>query len=829
MKVWRAWVAAEFRRAAWVLPWLIGAHLLSVGAYTRWAWDLSDRMRWLIGLAQMGLSLWVVVTSLWEGAPLRGRRFLATRPHTLLALVLSKAAGLWLISVLPFMLVEAVVAIYHGMPGRIVALGAAQACLLGTAGLAAAFPAFWWWKRWPEAVIGLVVGLPLALVGAAWAYGEWWFPGVPLWPVAVLGSCGLFALAGWIGLGMGRFGWWARIGLFPPFAWLCLIGGLEIGFRPPPMDETVVVSLAKVEAEAGSRYDFYQRDQPLKLLRITVPTDPVDDAVERRWSEPERYYSYDDWHGEGADAALNCVLHRYLTGNVQSIEGQRAVPGTRNRLPLGIRMPHADGDTLSVKPDVTAVETQLAWEVVADIPFKDGASVSNSCESWSIRGRLGWFTVRHVRGLSWLGGAGDEWMFPNQKESFYLYDSVDKDLRRIVPHQRNGWGSGSPVSSVRVENLEIGNVLMVLQMAEDFARQVRNRWNPVPPESLVSGSKHDCRLLVLRPRTVKRIAHSWKSPEEVSLKAFVSPWLDSANVYATDGKVYFLKKPPESGTDWLAANPVPSADCSDDDAARWIGRFFTECDPQARTMTVHFTRNAEAIREMLAKHPEVALRQWCRLESVSEAKRYFRSMIAGHITREVVMAVPESHTDPFVAGIALRRGFFPEIAPAIAKWVRGGAWIDLTDIIERVPAKIGLTEAEWLDYFRMRPLGSVYRALCGTVVRKEALDAEVERILRNWTDSRGIDDPLELPDLALAVGRPEAPAWVAARLKDPDDDLRLNPALIPMITRYFVPSVKRDFAGYQDFDEVRSWFLSCDPSGFVFNPKRGKYEQPTSE
>lgn len=850
MKVWRAWMAAEFRRAAWAMPWLIGAHLLSVGTYTRWAWDLSDRMRWLIGLAQMGLSLWVVVTSLWEGAPLRRKRFLATRPHSLRVLVLSKGPGLWVIAVLPFILGETVVGLYHDMPWRTVMLGSAQAFLLGTAGLAAAFPALWWWKRWPEAVVGLVLGLPLALTGAALAYGKWWFPGVPLWPVAVLGSCGLFALAGWIGLGMGRFGWWARIGLFPPFVWLCLIGGLELGFRPPPMDETVEVRLARVEGEAGSRYDFYQKDQPVKLLRISVPSDPVGDSVERRWSELGRYYTYDDWHGEGAGAAMNCVLHRHLgrKAAIYTTSDYQTDTPIRHRLPLGIRLPRMDGETLSVKPDVTAVETQLVWEVVADLPVGPGTSVAIPGETWSIHdapalGTIARFTVRHARGLAWLGDAGDHWVFPSQKECYFLYDSRYSELRRATPNPgRRGWSSGPWASSVLLETLEflcyLDNPSLVrngISFDADgndmrFAEQSDSRRND------------DFHLLIVRPRTVKRIAHSWRSPESVGMVVSASvPYVQSNQ-----------RELEAAGMEWLDANPPPVSWCSDKVAAQWLEGFFgalgateqgssAEAAEQwrrgvfgvwtatAKNWFSELRKAEQAVGRLAAEHPEVGLRILAKFKQEFRFRKQLKEHLAPCLTREVVMAVPESHTDPFVAWIALHKGFFREIAPAIAKRVRGGAWSDLTDIIERVPAKIGLTEAEWLDYFRMRPLGSVYRALCGTVVPKKTLDAEVERILRNWTDSRGIDDPLELPDLALAVGRPEAPAWVAARLNDPDDDLRLNPALVPMISRYFDPPVKRDMIGYQDVIKVRSWFLSCDPSGFGFNAKRGKYEFLTPE
>ena len=133
MKAWRALLVAEFRRAAGFLPWLVGLHGLTLGARTRWAWDISPQSLALLEWARWTVAGLVVGISLWQDAPLRRDRFLATRPHRLAMLVTAKALALWGITVLPFVAVEAVALRFNGMAGDIVGLGTLQLAVWLTA------------------------------------------------------------------------------------------------------------------------------------------------------------------------------------------------------------------------------------------------------------------------------------------------------------------------------------------------------------------------------------------------------------------------------------------------------------------------------------------------------------------------------------------------------------------------------------------------------------------------------------------------------------------------------------------------------------------------
>ena len=174
-----------------------------------------------------------------------------------------------------------------------------------------------------------------------------------------------------------------------------------------------------------------------------------------------------------------------------------------------------------------------------------------------------------------------------------------------------------------------------------------------------------------------------------------------------------------------------------------------------------------------------------------------------------------------VIDFGAQNGWGPVSAETARRRARGGFPLSVAEALISDPGAIKLTAAEWVDFFRLNPTGGVYRALAGTVVARETLDREVDRILEGFPDRVGDGGWLATVWLALESGRGEAPKWVREELfRKP----RAVSILDEFIIAHFSPPDFKDAHGRVDSPRLREWFLAQDSSRWVFDPLTKKYQ-----
>jgi hypothetical protein len=146
-----------------------------------------------------------------------------------------------------------------------------------------------------------------------------------------------------------------------------------------------------------------------------------------------------------------------------------------------------------------------------------------------------------------------------------------------------------------------------------------------------------------------------------------------------------------------------------------------------------------------------------------------------------------------------------------------------------VPQEVGLTENEWLEYFRLDPTSEVYNALAGKALPRELLDREADGILKSFRIQPRTAFISPGLDLALARGRKEAPRWLKedfeARIAASPGGHKSTAASHRHLETYFdPPKVDMPNDPFGAMDKKVEWFLAIDPSRFVFGPATRKYQ-----
>ena len=813
MKAWRALLVAEFRRAAGFLPWQVGLHGLKLGARTRWAWDISPQSLALLEWASWTVAALVVGLSLWQDAPLRRDRFLATRPHRLAMLVTAKALALWGIAVLPFVAVECAALRWNGMAGEVVILGTLQLAAWLTALLAAAFPLVWWWSTRRMAVAGLLTGVGAALLttlalsrlpgnrniysGTPWT--------VPVSPLSVLGTVGLFALGGCLLLPLLR----ARGGMLRGLAFSALVGlsvwgGLVMSLRQAPADEIMPASLVdlSVQCEKYQSGDF-------DMLSITVPGEPLPESTERTWRIAKLAVNGRNitpwpsgWPGFPQGMNFRRALQERVDRPLKWIYSISAGP----EQPLREALPGDHTRERRMRLELAVLETRYAWQVVADLPANVGATARSDDAQWrlaklpegSTRASIMDTIITETCQAHLWPGSSSAWRGDGGGSDILVL--VDRTNGQVVPVIPNG-------VTLRASGADLRPLTTALRHQRARAQLwVLDREAPV-------NWNHEIRLMVVRPKVVRRILHSWRSREQITLP--VQPPSPAG-----------LTPPAKPGTEspiaaWLAAHPVPGEGTSAAAARAWWEDLSAYLAGGMNVRALSDSGLKRAAVRLVASHPEEALDAYRRADwCYHHEHELLHDAIAAYLTRDKLGRLPTWHTDPLVVALAVSKGWLPVIADAVTRSVRSGSVNAMNVALTSAPEIFGLSEAEWLDFFRLRPLGATYQALADKVVPRAVLDREIERMLGPQRTRQAGAGSATLLELALASGRREGPEWLRA-------DIASYPFLpgdrAETIAKHFVIPDLRAVHGRRIDEQLREWFLVQDVSRFAYDPQTRKY------
>jgi hypothetical protein len=178
---------------------------------------------------------------------------------------------------------------------------------------------------------------------------------------------------------------------------------------------------------------------------------------------------------------------------------------------------------------------------------------------------------------------------------------------------------------------------------------------------------------------------------------------------------------------------------------------------------------------------------------------------------------------PYIDTLKSVRSTDPPLAtPSDAAAVtRNGLGWSTGDLLFQDPRATGLTEEEWIAFFRLQPTAQRFRQLAGGVVPRPALDREADAWLAGYQvrlPNPRIDPVLEL---ALARGRTEAPGWLheaITRKRGVEPGFHAVWVLDSIRDAFVLPP------GLKSETEAVDWFMTRDPVRFLFDPVIGKFQ-----
>lgn len=819
MNRWTAIFRAELLRFSAMLPWILLVHGLRVFFHGRVITGWPPLVEWVAWV----LAAWVLVAVVWRDAPLRRERYLAVRPLPLSSLFAGKFAALLVLVVLPFSAVEGIDLLRQSLSMGVVAAGMAQTALLMIPLVLAGFAVAWLWEKSRSGVIALVaalVGIELgwwAWCGARWFNGREWRMAhghladpryLAFTFAAIAGLCGVIFLVH-RRRSLPRL---ARIGLFLVAVCASSMGAAWMASRNFSATEPTglpLVHLTLTNNDSGSGIVNWLGIEPaspalapdedviwsfrsLRMNGRAVPMWPDEDPGERlKLSNYSTSFTPPVWH----------ALARHL-GHDPEVSLLRN-PTT---YPASIALPGKSDPERTLDLEATLLGTVVRWEVVADLDLKSGEAVRNRDSLWRIvtgapeaRISLEDQTRRFVLERSlrfWLAGQSepgnprsDRWFLANPGEGWILpADTFQLPESRAITSALR-WQRNQPrfsnSSSTRAEG------------EEEKAK--------APPT----------RALIVRAIPVRRVTVDWKTVKPLSCKGLWSPAPQRSG----------QDKPGGDPVAWLKDHPAPGENATDREVAGWLEALLDEMGDRMlsgdqRKLVI------EAIGSQVPKHlPVVEAGMYKAYARGGSGGATFYLAILGNLTREGLHSCPDLVRDGFFASEVVSRGWARDFAALAAEETRNGLGWQVKDVLLAEPEAAGLSESEWLAFFRIYPSAGSYAALRGKVLKAEEIDAEADRLLDThvllpfeWEDR---DSLLEL---SFARGRADAPVGLSQGIKRVTRVRQISSFNVGKLVRaYFVlpdDIVPKD--GRQELD----WFLAQDPARFVFDPATRKFHLP---
>ncbi len=805
MSAWRAILRVEILRALPLLPWVALMQLLMFPVRTGMGPQIGPRYAFWIEFTTWILTAWILVSSLWKDSPFRREVFLATRPVRLWTLISAKFAGLIVLVVMPFVVVEFVGLLALRFPVRVLCLGTLQMLVFGPVAVLACFPLVWLWRtRW-SAVLGWAVMVGGLLVAARrWrvgstSLGHLMHPPLLLLALALAALCFSALLAC-----PERLSRWLKPLLCVPA--LCLpvyfaLGLVSQNTRIPRGEEVPLAWLFLISRQGSED----SQDQ----LSFMLPKPTAAPALEVEQSLARlvvngREYALRDSLTPGAQsgyhlesAAVQDTLRRRYGDRLKFPEPLAQNFGPRTE---SWKLERDAQGRLAF--DITEVETVSRWEVMGELPLVEGATLKEGGSIWSLEPGQSMFwpgpkslTLCRRFPVVWLGSHEHD----AARDTTYRFYILLKNGG--ILESSSGWVAESGLcSAVRVRRYPV--------YLTDLTAGSRYRGTGYEPPQL--GSLSDvraagARLVILRAAPVSRTYYSWKSPEPVAAPV--------------PGSQPYPRPEGPGAVEWLKTHPAPAGDAPAELISAWLKELLLR-----KRGVEHATVVAE-IGKLVPARPDLI--QAARLKVVGDASADYpiKDAIDKYLTRDAVQRFPALREDPEILYCYWRKGWFKDIAKDVAKQVRlGDPFGRIRDRVYADPEAIGFSEAEWLAYFRLNPSGGGFRLLRGRFLPAALIEREADAIIDSFMaapPSRWTDNKSELLGLALGRGRVEAPRWAHEWLTDFRKGRRINerPAADQLREYFEVP------AEAQEPDAVFNWFLARDPAAFRFDEATGKYKQ----
>jgi hypothetical protein len=804
---------AEFRRALPLWPWLLACHALALYDRVSPMESFGRSEIILRGFAPWGLwslSTILLVGSLWADNPSRRDHFLASRPVRGLALLVGKFGALFLLICLPFVLADLAASVSAMQPSQVLLWGILQTSLFSSVALLAIFALTWAWATRTTAAVGLLLafaGVITVIQAVAEFQPRFAVPATHylLFAHRQLVLLAAFAVAGFsLPLALGKRWPWRRVPLFAAACGIPVFALLKFPEAETIVDTHIRPALVHLDINlqpVGERFE--------DSLQVKVPAEIPGAEFDRTWSfsrleangrrVPEWYLQPPTGPNGGVERTpVQAELQRHFGEALRLTKSYRS-----EHYPATAVLPGVHDPSRSFAIELSVLETITRWEVVADMPLQPGATATHGASRWSI-GSIQPFSrpggdegrrirVRATSPALWLPGLPSEQEGDPRYDQFYIVDVAGGQVRGTG---KSGIGNSTAGRwSVRDETkffLMFSREQHVDGKTLDWSRELR--------------------LAILRPVVVRRVSHDWKSQQPIPppVMSEKGGWLGQSGVNPEVGAA--LK--------WLDGHPAPAADASWQVIRAWLDELHSRINrhhlPDAERETL-----IAAVAPLAVGHLEDFLRYRQDLDSQSYQSQQImleamvRTLEPGVIGNSRLLA----NDAPLVNQLAAR-GRLPEVASLVADFARSGRAWRVQSALFADPAAIGLTQAEWRDFYRLYPGPTAFIRLSDSALPRSLLEEETDRIIEGFETQ-----PLEPHhlgshvELAMARGHAAVPAWLQRWLANWREQQPSPSAGFPYHAKRFFefpPHLKSD-------SERADWFLEQDPSRFVFDPATARF------
>lgn len=804
---------AEFRRALPLWPWLLACHALALYARVSPMEYFGRSEIILRAIAPLGiwsLSAMLLVGSLWADNPSRRNHFLASRPVSGPALFVGKFAVLFLLICLPFVLADLAASVCAMQPSQVLLWGVLQTALFSSAVLLAIFALTWAWATRTTAAVGLLLafaGVIAVIQAVAGFQPRFAVPATHhlLFAHRQLVLLAAFAVAGFsLPLALGKRWPWRRVPLFAAACCFPVFALLKF-----PEAETVVESHIR---PALVHVDINLQPVGKRLedsLQVKVPAEVLVAEFDRSWTlsrleangrrVPRWYLQPPTGPNGGVERTpVQAELQRHFGEGLRFTKSYRS-----EHYPATAVLPGVHDPSRSFDIDLSVLETITRWETVADMPLQAGATATHEGTRWSIEsiqpfrgfesdeGRR--IRVRATSPAIWLAGLPTEQEGDPRYDQFYIVDVAGGQVR--------GTGmSGTGNSTAGRWSVRDETKLIQLSSREQHGDGPTLDWT------------RELRLAILRPVVVRRVSHDWKSPQPIPPPDMSEKggWFGQPGVNPAVGAA--LK--------WLDGHPAPAADASWQVIRAWLDELHSRISrhhlPDAERETL-----IAAVAPLAVGHLEDFLRYRQDLDSQSYQSQQImleamvRTLEPGVIGNSRLLA-----NDAALVNYLAARGRLPEVASLVADFARSGRAWRVQSALFADPEAIGLTQAEWRDFYRLYPGPAAFIRLSDSVLPRSLLEDETDRMIEGFET-----EPFETyhlgsnAELAMARGHAAAPAWLQRWLANWRKQEPPPSGNFPYHAKRFFefpPHLKSD-------SERADWFLEQDPSRFVFDPATARF------
>lgn len=795
MKIIRAIFLAELRGHRALALGILTLLGLQGMLQTHWIYDATPMISLSVQAILALLCVLLLSKSLWQDAPLRKERYLATRPTNLLRLYLGKYAAFLAVIAVPSALVEFLRVRYFSFDLNIQAAAALQMFLLYAFAIAGFISVIWWM----HSKISIIM-LWITLIGAGYTTNYYfghktqtyiyeWSAGVPYSDYMILLMLVCFALLATLRLLRLK-----RIHVLISCVMMAALVFVSIQWAIAILTRKSITGTVQ-KCQLASFYSNTNRMEKVRTYQARVPFDysASDFDTDSLWTFHELKLNGKDftpWYnniiGIGANQSelFQVIQNRYPQAHNNHANHEK------DRTAFASVPFELSKDKLN-RIQFTLQRQIYRWKIIMDLPLKVGAKASD--QNFSC----------HIDEVS------------PRKQLPRIFGDTSSTHQRVA---HVSLCNPFKVSDQRLDlNLMHQLVIIEPSTGEIFTTQ-KNSISELPttnpgkhyfysvhcytiPSSNMSfryqSYSADARVLILVPEVIEEKYYTWEHSASLS---------NQVNQPQSDNFA-FPSQGSQTPDSWLADHPTPSKEARLKEREAWVNQLIEYAKRNPRFIGVN---DDSPILKAHQMHVELFAKAHHEGRLPSGLKEYY---FVKSYTRELLQRYPHIAYTPHVIWHFHRNGWSADLVDTARDALRNGENTTFELIILAEPELMKLTQEEWVEFYRMKCHAEAYQALKGRVLSAEVINQITDQYLAIHHDV----------EFGLARGHAEAPQWMKREALNSSSECISIPSRLKRYFELSEPLPKH--AENQKFLEepVIEWLKKFDPSSYVYDPAKKKY------